>query len=554
MEEIIDCVDVSDIPAPPKIMVIGVGGGGGNAVKYMHDQGIYNVMFMVCNTDAQALLKNPVPLKMQLGKDLTRGLGAGNKPERGRDAALESIEDIRSTLRSSGADMVFVTAGMGGGTGTGAAPIIAQVAKEEGILTVAIVTIPFRAEGEIRLRQATEGIEEIRKNVDSLLIIDNENVNLKYGELPISKAFGRADDILATAAKGIAEIITRDSFINVDFADVKTTMSNSGIALMGYAIVDSSVENIAIELAEAALNTSLLNKSDILGAKNILVNISWSENEPKMSELHAILGHIQAAAGSEASIIWGAGYNDSLEPNETSVTIVATGFDTGGDMPEDMLPLTTPKKAPVFTPVSSNEPKMEGKSEEEVNPVLDRLNRYRDQIVEPKSDPVHLVRVAFDAEEKSETSAPEVIEDEDGMTIVVKGEAEPVSPKSSSAGVPSPSPSVQEYERMTLDDEPAETSVSEESVSDDTMHTRDASDDRLYTERMGVLFSDEFLQQQPIAPKPKERERVNFRDLSIDELEDAPAYRRRKVSMSNRPEKGDKKISRISLKDDDDEL
>ncbi len=549
MEEIIDCVDVSDIPAPPKIMVIGVGGGGGNAVRYMHDQGIYNVMFMVCNTDAQALLKNPVPLKMQLGKDLTRGLGAGNKPERGRDAALESIEDIRAALRSSGADMVFVTAGMGGGTGTGAAPIIAQVAKEEGILTVAIVTIPFRAEGDIRLRQATVGIEEIRKNVDSLLIIDNENVNLKYGELPISKAFGRADDILATAAKGIAEIITRDSFINVDFADVKTTMSNSGIALMGYAIVDSSVENIAIELAEAALNTSLLNKSDILGAKNILVNISWNENEPKMSELHAILGHIQAAAGSEASIIWGAGQNDSLEPNETSVTIVATGFDTGGDMPEDMLPLTVPKKAPVVSSALS-EPAAAGETPgETVNPVVDRLNRYRDQIAEPKSDPVHLVRVAFDAEEKSGPAEQDSTEDEDGMTIIVKGEAETTHPKTESANS---RPSVpQEYERLTLDDEPAPASA-EEPASDDAMNTREASDDTLYTERMGVLFSEEFLQQQPVQHnKPKERERTNFRDLSIDELEDAPAYRRRKVSMSNRPEKGDKKISRLSLKDDD---
>ena len=515
----------------------------------MHDQGIYNVMFMVCNTDAQALLKNPVPLKMQLGKDLTRGLGAGNKPERGRDAALESIEDIRAALRSSGADMVFVTAGMGGGTGTGAAPIIAQVAKEEGILTVAIVTIPFRAEGDIRLRQATVGIEEIRKNVDSLLIIDNENVNLKYGELPISKAFGRADDILATAAKGIAEIITRDSFINVDFADVKTTMSNSGIALMGYAIVDSSVENIAIELAEAALNTSLLNKSDILGAKNILVNISWNENEPKMSELHAILGHIQAAAGSEASIIWGAGQNDSLEPNETSVTIVATGFETGGDMPEDMLPLTVPKKAPVVSSALS-EPAAAGETPgETVNPVVDRLNRYRDQIAEPKSDPVHLVRVAFDAEEKSGPAEQDSTEDEDGMTIIVKGEAETTHPKTESANS---RPSVpQEYERLTLDDEPAPASA-EEPASDDAMNTREASDDTLYTERMGVLFSEEFLQQQPVQHnKPKERERTNFRDLSIDELEDAPAYRRRKVSMSNRPEKGDKKISRLSLKDDD---
>lgn len=565
VEEIIDCVNVSDMPAPPKIMVIGVGGGGGNAVKYMHDLGIYNVMFMVCNTDAQALMKSPIPLKMQLGKDLTRGLGAGNKPERGRDAAVESIEDIRTALKESGADMVFVTAGMGGGTGTGAAPVIAKVAKEEGILTTAIVTIPFRAEGEVRIRQASTGVEEIRKSVDSLLIIDNENVNLKYGELPISKAFGRADDILATAAKGIAEIITRDSFINVDFADVKTTMSNSGIALMGYSVVDSNIENLAVELAEAALNTSLLNKSDILGAKNILVNISWREAEPKLSELHAILGHIQAAAGSEASIIWGAGYNESLEENQISVTIVATGFQVGGDMPDDMF---IDRIKPV-APVKANDDKYADKQE---NTPIDRINRFREQFQETNTQQQKdvVVKVPFDSEEKSVEDKKATSSEDDDIVIVFKDVLEtnitnnPVvehainKTDNNRQHIVNNSITKEEVIQMSLDDEevaPKETNVVK---GDNSIDTRDADDDFMYREKLGLLFSEDQMPGPTIATRDRRNRdvvnnttgRLSFRDLSIDELEDAPAYRRRKVPMFSKSEQQGK-VSKVQLKDDD---
>lgn len=328
MTDFIDSVDVqaSDVVAS-KIMVIGVGGGGGNAVKYMYNLGIHNVMFMVCNTDKQALDKSPVPLKMQIGRDLTGGLGAGNMPERGRDAAVESRDDIRETLERSGVKMVFITAGMGGGTGTGAAPIIAEVAKELDILTIAIVTVPFRYEGDKRIMQATSGIAQMRKHVDSLLIIDNENINKMYGDLTFSEAFGKADDILATAAKCIAEIITKEHKLNVDFADVVTTMSNSGVALMGFAVAAVGTDNIATALTEEALLSPLLSQNDINGAKNLLVNISWKDKELKMSEVYAIIGHVRAAAGREAALIWGAGYDETLEDGSVSIVIVATGFE-----------------------------------------------------------------------------------------------------------------------------------------------------------------------------------------------------------------------------------
>lgn len=328
MTDFIDSVDVqsSDVVAS-KIMVIGVGGGGGNAVKYMYNLGIHNVMFMVCNTDKQALDKSPVPLKMQIGRDLTGGLGAGNMPERGRDAAVESRDDIRDTLERSGVKMVFITAGMGGGTGTGAAPIIAEVAKELDILTIAIVTVPFRYEGDKRIMQATSGIAQMRKHVDSLLIIDNENINKMYGDLTFSEAFGKADDILATAAKCIAEIITKEHKLNVDFADVVTTMSNSGVALMGFAVAAVGTDNIATALTEEALLSPLLSQNDINGAKNLLVNISWKDKELKMSEVYAIIGHVRAAAGREAALIWGAGYDETLEDGSVSIVIVATGFE-----------------------------------------------------------------------------------------------------------------------------------------------------------------------------------------------------------------------------------
>ena len=312
-----------------EIKVIGVGGGGGNAVNFMRKQGIHDVDFIICNTDAQAMQSSPVQTRIQLGASLTEGRGAGNKPEVGREAALENIEDVKKILANN-TKMVFVTAGMGGGTGTGAAPVIAQACKEAGYLTVGIVTIPFRNEGRRRIKQAAEGIAELEKYVDSLLVINNERIRDMYGDFGISEAFSRADNVLAIAAKGIAEIITVPGYINVDFADVETVMRNSGLAIMGTGI--ASGQNRAESAVEIALNSPLLNNNDIRGAKNILLNITSGSQEVTMDEVGIISDFVQNKAGFDADLIWGNGTEESLGES-LSVTIIATGFKTSS-LPE----------------------------------------------------------------------------------------------------------------------------------------------------------------------------------------------------------------------------
>ncbi|MFW5831118.1 MAG: cell division protein FtsZ [Prolixibacteraceae bacterium] len=304
------------------IKVVGIGGGGGNALNHMFKQGIRDVDFVICNTDAQALESSPVPNKVQLGASLTEGRGAGNKPEVGRQAALENIDDVKKTL-SANTKMVFITAGMGGGTGTGGAPVIAETCSELGYLTVGIVTIPFRNEGKRRINQAIEGIKELEGHVDALLVINNERIREMYGDFGISQAFEKADNVLATAAKGIAEIITVPGYINVDFADVETVMRKSGLALMGTGIANG--EERAKKAVEMALNSPLLNNSDIRGAKNILLNINSGNKEVTMDEVGIITDYMQNMAGFEADLIWGNGKDESLEEN-LSVTLIATGF------------------------------------------------------------------------------------------------------------------------------------------------------------------------------------------------------------------------------------
>ncbi|MCW3788393.1 cell division protein FtsZ [Plebeiibacterium sediminum] len=306
------------------IKVIGVGGGGSNAVNHMFNQGIKDVNFLVCNTDAQALESSPVPVKIQLGESLTEGRGAGNKPEKGKQSAIENLSDIERVLQDN-TRMVFITAGMGGGTGTGAAPIIAKAARDLGILTVGIVTIPFRFEGKLRINQALDGIAEMEKNVDSLLVINNEKLREMYGDLKLSNAFSKADDVLSTAAKGIAEIITVHGYINVDFADVETVMKDSGVAIMGSSC--ASGENRALLAIQQALESPLLNSNDIRGAKNILLNITSGVDEITMDEVGEVTDFVQDTVGASASIIWGTGSDSNLE-DQVNVTIIATGFNT----------------------------------------------------------------------------------------------------------------------------------------------------------------------------------------------------------------------------------
>lgn len=304
------------------IKVIGVGGGGSNAVNHMFRLGIKGVDFIVCNTDKQALGKSPVPHKIQLGNSLTRGLGAGAKPEVGRDSALESIEEIKTLLKDN-TEMVFITAGLGGGTGTGAAPVIASIAKELGILTVGIVTIPFSFEGKKRREQAEKGLEEMKKYVDTLIVIGNDKLRDIYGSLKMTEAFAHADNVLTSAAKSIAEIISLHMHVNVDFNDVKTVMQDSGVAIMGSAI--ASGEKRALRAVEAALVSPLLNDSDISGARHVLLNIMSGSDDIEMDEFGEITDFIQEAAGGTAELITGYGTDPSLGDN-VSVTIIATGF------------------------------------------------------------------------------------------------------------------------------------------------------------------------------------------------------------------------------------
>ncbi len=305
------------------IKVIGVGGGGSNAINHMFKQGIKGVDFVICNTDSQALNNSGVPNKIQLGVNLTEGLGAGANPEIGEQSAVESMEDIRAMLTTN-TKMVFITAGMGGGTGTGAAPIIAKMAKEMDILTVGIVTMPFEFEGKIRNAQAHQGIEKIRKTVDSLVIINNNKLRDVYGNLGFKAGFSKADEVLSTAARGIAEVITHHYLQNIDLRDAKTVLSNSGTAIMGSST--SSGQNRAQQAITSALDSPLLNDNKITGAKNVLLLIVSGAQEITIDEIGEINDHIQAEAGYGANIIMGVGEDDSLG-EAISVTIIATGFD-----------------------------------------------------------------------------------------------------------------------------------------------------------------------------------------------------------------------------------
>ncbi len=304
------------------IKVIGVGGGGGNAVNHMYREGIQGVDFFICNTDSQALENSPIPNKIQIGNALTAGRGAGSNPEVGRKAAEENIKDIIESLGVN-TQMVFVTAGMGGGTGTGAAPVIAKAAKDMGILTVGIVTTPFNFEGGRRCDAAFHGIEEIRESVYSLLVIYNDRIKDIYGNLPSSKAFGYADNVLTTAAKGIAEIITIAGSINVDFEDVKTAMSNSGVSIMGMGL--SEGDDRAMRAVNQALNSPLLDDNKIQGASDLLVNISYGEEEATMDEYAQINEFLQNEAGRDATLKCGLCYDEKLGKGIT-VTVIATGF------------------------------------------------------------------------------------------------------------------------------------------------------------------------------------------------------------------------------------
>ena len=348
------------------IKVIGVGGGGSNAVNHMCRQGIRGVEFVVCNTDIQALRISPVKNRIQIGKELTEGRGAGSLPERGKQSAIERLDYIKTILERN-TKMVFITAGMGGGTGTGAAPVIAKQARELGILTIGIVTIPFSFEGRRRVEQAMEGVDELSEYVDALLIICNEKLRDMYGNLKLSKAFEMADNVLTIAAKSIAEIITLKGFVNVDFADVEVVMRNSGVALMGAG--ESAGENRAMEAVQMALESPLLNSNDIRGASNILLNMLYGSKEITMDEITLITDYVKELVGRDVDVIWGAGKDESLN-EELHVAVIATGFNNS--------PVDTRRKAPTFKVERVDDLEMKLESAKEV----EEEQRRRKQQVE----------------------------------------------------------------------------------------------------------------------------------------------------------------------------
>ena len=486
------------------IKVIGVGGGGSNAVNHMFDQEIKGVDFIVCNTDRQALDISPVPYKIQLGPSLTEGRGAGAIPEIGRNAAVENIDDIR-TLLSSGTKMVFVTAGMGGGTGTGAAPVIAQVAKELNILTVGIVTVPFAFEGRRRRQQAEEGLDVMRQCVDTLLVINNERLREVGGNMSLAQAFAMADNVLATAAKGIADVITTTGAINVDFNDVNTVMRDSGVAIMGSSVAEG--EGRAITAVQEALNSPLLNDNNIEGAKYILLNITYGDIEVTMDEIGEITDYIQDEAGSTADVIWGHGYDPSLG-NKLSVTLVATGFHS--------TPFTGFEKAPEKTvSVLEDEPKNEIKSP---------LTSPTHQVVPEKKEEEVFLKSEPKAEEPKTTNSGSIEFDWE-----MKSEAKPMTS-------PTSTPSVEvkeETKRFFLDDE-AESKVELENV----------------------------VQKAPVSAEELQRrnmermERIkNYNNKlkkaeGLKELEDEPAFVRRNIHLDQVVKSEESNVSRFGLSDD----
>lgn len=529
------------------IKVIGVGGGGGNAVNHMYNLGIKGVDFIVCNTDHQALDISPVPIKIQLGSSLTEGRGAGSIPEIGKNAAIENIDDIRDFLAEN-TKMVFVTAGMGGGTGTGAAPVIAKTAKELGILTVGIVTMPFMFEGRKRKEQATRGWEEMRDSVDTLLVINNDRLREMYGNLSLQTAFNHADDVLTTAAKGIAEVISVTGAINVDFNDVNTVMKDSGVAIMGQATGEG--EDRAISAVRDALSSPLLNDNDISGAKYVLLNITYGDEEVLMDEISDITDYIQDEAGSTADVIWGHGYDESLG-SALSVTIIATGFksspDTGLEQkaPEqkkynldadNAKPVGNEIKSPVQSPVSDVTKQTE---EDQPEPFL--------KSSEPEmSNEQPTVKSPFDT--NNETS-------DDSQA------SWDFSETSNEDNYNTNDPQVRKF---SLDDDYTPEGASQESTpqneawtSTPENTTSSSEEQEMWVSQKKEMSDLEQKEQQRLAQERMDRIRQNTAKLKspggIADLENEPAYRRRNVNLEDVPHSSENNVSKYTLSDEEGE-
>jgi cell division protein FtsZ len=498
------------------IKVIGVGGGGSNAVNHMYRQGIKGVDFIVCNTDQQALDISPVPLKIALGASLTKGRGAGSMPEVGRNAAIENIEDIKKILGND-TQMIFITAGMGGGTGTGAAPVIAQAAKEMGILTVGIVTVPFSFEGKKRKAQAEAGLEEMKKYVDTLLIICNEKLREIYGNLKLGEAFGHADDVLATAAKGIADIITTTMHINTDFADITTVMKNSGVAIMGTAI--ASGEGRATKAVEQAMHSPLLNDNNIKGARYVLLNIMCGKEEITMDELGEVTDFIQDSAGQTAEIIKGYGIDEGLGEN-VKITIIATGFNNRAEVNAELNNRKPEKKVHILT---ADEP---GKSLLTMTSPVPALPLANEPVLLSSPAPV------------SESKTEEI----------------PTEPflKTPSAEVDK---SNEQEKQVTIEfdivnkavnETPSETPVQAESVVQPVSENKEEpTAEKIQEEEQRKKAQERILKLKELSFKLKT-------PSGISELENEPAYKRRNVDLDSNAHSSESQVSRYTLSETED--
>ena len=541
------------------IKVIGVGGGGSNAVNYMFEQGIVGVDFAVCNTDLQALEASPITTKIQIGEDLTEGLGAGANPEVGRKAAEESIERITELLESN-TKMLFITAGMGGGTGTGAAPVIARIAREKEILTVGVVTVPFWTEGGFRKEYAEKGLEDLRQNVDTLLVINNDKLIEVYGDLTLRQAFAKANEVLNTATKGIAEVISQTLMVNIDLNDAKRVLKDSGSAVMGQAI--ASGENRAVEAVEAALDSPLLHDNNIKGAQQVLLKIvTGTENEIRMTELFKIKKHIQDAAGGDVNIIEGVGVEDGLGES-ISVTVIATGFKVSKTIgPKE----SESKKVYVL---EKDEPVVQEIVKEEEVENNDTLSKDNDEEVQ--------ATLAFDVDESPtfdfDLSSQSVDPIVDFSNDQIEAVSEPMAPQIE--------PTI---EQMT---EPIANLETEDEL---IIHSLDLEEDTI-TE--SVLLPQEEERHQEVITQPEEviseikeeelkdeltqinhgvtaeqmairsRQRMDrLRNISmklrtpsgLTDLENQPAYKRREVQLDNISHSSESDVSKYTLgKDSDD--
>ncbi|MEY4604977.1 MAG: hypothetical protein RIT43_2269 [Bacteroidota bacterium] len=532
------------------IKVIGVGGGGSNAVNHMYNQGIIGVDFIVCNTDRQALDISPVPYKIQLGVSLTEGLGAGAVPETGMNAAIENIEEIREVL-SKNTKMVFVTAGMGGGTGTGAAPVIAQTAREMGILTVGIVTVPFGFEGRKRRQQAEEGLEKIRQNVDTLLVINNERLREISGNLTIGNAFAQADDVLTTAAKGIAEVISVTGSINVDFNDVKTAMKDSGHAIMGSATAEG--EDRAITAVQNALSSPLLNDNDIHGAQYVLLNITYGDKEVLMDEISEITDYIQEEAGATADVIWGHGYDATLG-DKIGITLIATGFNS--------TPITGFEKAPMKTVRS-----LEEELKNEIVRPLDsptQVNSYTPPSVTETLNAEPFLKNDTEISEHSESiSTPEVV-----SSATVFNTPESQSTLSEEEPFLKTENTVNETETETIQFSWDISSTSTSESQTELPVTNDTEKDKIVRhvlddETEDNVNLDNVTAKTILSPEEQQRrmqERMSkIQDYTsilkkaegITEFENEPAYVRRNIQLDNSPKSSEERVSRFGLTEDE---